>query len=112
VQPLLNLILMYTWVQVLVFVMLGEIAAYLLWLTGKNPNLGFCLFLFALLEFGFVSVAFVFAEPLPDHLAWPAVLLGNLLAATAMACYFRLLQPNIIVGREQIAWQYKGGDAL
>src|SRR5262245_61204742 len=69
----LNLILMYTWVQVLVFVMLGEIAAYLLWLTGKNPNLGFCLFLFALLEFGFVSVAFVFAEPLPDHLAWPAV---------------------------------------
>jgi len=112
VQPLLNLILMYTWVQVLVFVMLGEIAAYLFWLTGKNPNLGFCLFLFALLEFGFVGATFVFAEPLPYHLAWPAVLLGNLLAATAMACYFRLRQPNIIVRREQIAWQYKGGDAL
>ena len=46
VQLSLNLTLMYTWVHVLVFVMLGEIAAYLLFLTGKNPNLGFCLFLF------------------------------------------------------------------
>jgi len=46
VQLSLNLTLMYTWVHVLVFVMLGEIAAYLRFLTGKNPNLGFCLFLF------------------------------------------------------------------
>ena len=100
VQLSLNLTLMYTWVHVLVFVMLGEIAAYLLFLTGKNPNLGFCLFLFALLEFGFVGTVFVFAEPVLDQLAWPAVLLGNFLAAAAIACYLRLRQPNLIVGLE------------
>jgi len=96
VQLSLKLTLMYTWVHVLVFVMLGEIAAYLLLLTGKNPNLGFCVFLFALLEFGFVGTVFVFAEPVLDQLAWPAVLLGNLLAAAGMACYFRLRHPNPI----------------
>jgi hypothetical protein len=100
VQLSLNLTLMYTWVHVLAFVMLGEIAAYLLFLTGQNPNLGFCLFLFALLEFGFVGTVFVFAEPVRDQLAWPAVLVGNLLAATAMVCYFRLRQTNLIAGLE------------
>jgi len=99
-QLSLKLTLMYTWVHVLVFVMLGEIAAALLLLTGKNPNFGFCLLLFVILELGFVGTAFVFAEPVLDQLAWPAVLLRNLLAATAMACYFRLRQPNLIVGLE------------
>jgi hypothetical protein len=100
VQLSLNLTLMYTWVHVLAFVMLGEIAAYLLFLTGQNPNLGFCIFLFTLLELGFVGIVFVFAEPVLDQLAWPAVLLGNLLAAGAMVCYFRLRQTNLIAGLE------------
>lgn len=100
VQLSLNLTLMYTWVHVLAFVMLGEIAAYLLFLTGRNPNIGFCIFLFALLEFGFVGTVFVFAEPVLDQLAWSAVLLGNLLAAAAMVCYFRLRQTNLIAGLE------------
>ena len=99
-QLSLNLTLMYTWVHVLAFVMLGEIAAYLLFLTGQNPNLGFCIFLFTLLELGFVGIVFVFAEPVLDQLAWPAVMLGNLLAAAAMACYFRLRQTNLIAGLE------------
>jgi len=93
----LKLTLMYTWVHGLGFVVLGEIAAYFLLLTGKNPNLGFFLLLFVILEFGFVAVAFVFAEPVLHELAWPAVLLGNLLAAAGMACYFRLRHPNLIV---------------
>jgi hypothetical protein len=100
VQLSLNLTLMYTWVHVLAFVMLGEIAAYLLFLTGQNPNLGFCIFLFTLLELGFVGTVFVFAEPVLDQLAWPAVMLGNLLAAAAMTCYFRLRQTNLIAGLE------------
>jgi hypothetical protein len=95
VQLSLKLTLMYTWVHVLVFVVLGEIAACLLLLTGKNPNLGFCLLLFVILEFGFVGTAFVFAEPVLDQLDWPAVLLGNFLAAAAMTCYLRLRQPNL-----------------
>lgn len=96
-QDSLKLTLMYTWVHGLGFVVLGEIAAYFLLLTGKNPNLGFFLLLFVILEFGFVGIAFVFAEPVLHELAWPAVLLVNLLAAAGMACYFRLRRPNPIV---------------
>ncbi len=97
VQVSLHLTLMYTWVHALGFVVLGELAAYLLLLTGKNSNFGFFLLLFVILEFGFVGTAFVFAEPVLHELAWPAVLLENLLAAAGMACYFRLRQPNSIV---------------
>jgi hypothetical protein len=52
VQFSLKLTLMYTWVHGLVFVVLGEIAAYFLLLTGRNPNLGFFLLLFVILELG------------------------------------------------------------
>ena len=97
VQVSLKLTLMYTWVHGLGFVVLGEIAAYLLLLTGNNPNLGFFLLLLVILEFGFVGTAFVFAKPVLHELAWPAVLLGNLLAAAGMACYFRLRHPKLIV---------------
>jgi hypothetical protein len=97
VQFSLKLTLMYTWVHGVVFVVLGEVAAYFLLLTGKNPNLGFFLLLFVILEFGFVGTAFVFAKPVLHELAWPAVLLGNLLAAAGMACYFRLRDPNPII---------------
>ena len=37
------------------------------------------------------------AEPVLHELAWPAVLLGNLLAAAGMACYFRLRHPNFVI---------------
>jgi hypothetical protein len=97
VQFSLKLTLMYTWVHGLAFVVLGELAAYLLLLTGKNPNIGFFLLLFVILEFGFVGTAFVFAEPVLHELAWPSVLLGNLLAAAGMASYFRLRHPNSII---------------
>jgi len=93
----LKLTLMYSWVHGLGFVVLGEIAAYFLLWSGKNPNLGIFLLLFVILEFGFVGIAFVFAEPVLHELAWPVVLLGNLLAAAGMTCYFRLRHPNRIV---------------
>lgn len=101
VQFSLKLTLMYTWVHVLVFVVLGEIAAYLLLLTGKNPNFGFFLLLFVILEFGFVGTAFVLAKPVLDELTWPAVLLGNLLAAAGMACYFWLRHPKVLVAPQR-----------
>ncbi len=53
VQVSLRLTLMYTWVHGLVFIVLGEIAAYSLLSAGKNPNLGLSiLLLFVILEFG------------------------------------------------------------
>jgi hypothetical protein len=98
VQVSLKLSLMYTWVHGLAFVVLGEIAAYFLLLTAKRPNLRFgILLLFVILEFGFVGTAFVFAEPVLHELAWPTVLLGNLLAAAAMAVYLWLRHPNFLV---------------
>ena len=97
-QVSLKLTLMYTGVHGLVFIVLGEIAAYLLLLTAKKPNLRFgILLLFVILEFGFVGTAFVFAEPVLHELAWPVVLLGNLLAAAGMAVYFWIRYPNFII---------------
>ena len=95
IQSSLKLTLMYTWIHGLVFVALGEIAAYVLSLTGRKSDLLFFLLLFAILEFGFVGSAFVLAKPILDELTWLAVLLGNLLAAAGMACYLRLRQPKL-----------------
>ncbi len=46
-------------------------------------------------EFGFIGAAFVFAEAVLKALIWPAVLLGNLLAAAAMGGYFWHRHPNL-----------------
>ena len=100
VQVSLKLTLMYTWVHVLVFVVLGEIAACALFLTGKNPNFGFFLLLCVILEFGFVGTVFVFAEPVLHELTWPMVLFGNLLAAAGMTVYFWLRNSNFVIRPE------------
>ncbi|MEE9191256.1 MAG: hypothetical protein V3U04_01385 [Candidatus Aerophobetes bacterium] len=90
--------LMYTWVHGLVLAVIGGIASRLLGLAEQNPNLGFgILLLFVVLEFGFVGAAFVFAEPILHALAWPVILLGNLLAATAMAGYLWYRHPNLTI---------------
>ncbi len=88
---------MYTGVHGLAFIVLGVIAAYFLLLAEKKPNLRFgILLLFVILEFGFVGTAFVFAEPVLHELAWPTVLLGNLLAAAGMVGYLWLRYPNLV----------------
>jgi hypothetical protein len=90
VEVSLKLVLMYTWVHWLAFIVLGVIAAQLLSLTKKNLNLGLSIFLlFLILEFGFLGTWFVLAEPVLDELAWTTVLLGNLLAAIGMAIYLQ-----------------------
>ena len=97
VQVSLKLTLMYTGVHGLVFIVLGVIAAYFLLLAEKKPNLRFgILLLFVILEFGFVGTAVVFAEPVLHELAWPTVLLGNLLAAAGMVGYFWLRHPDLV----------------
>ena len=97
VQVSLKLTLMYTGVHGLAFIVLGVIAAYFLLLAEKKPNLRFgILLLFVILEFGFVGTAFVFAEPVLHELAWPTVLLGNLLAAAGMVGYLWLRNPNLV----------------
>ena len=92
----LEMVLSYTWVHGMVFCVIGGVAAKLLALAEQNLSLGFgILLLFVIFEFGFFVIAFIFAEPLLHALAWPAVLVGNLLAATSMAFYFWRHHPNL-----------------
>lgn len=91
----LKLALLYTWVHWLAFIVLGLIAALLLSLTKRDLSLALSiLLLFLILEFGFVGTWFILAEPVLDELSWTMVLLGNLLAATGMAIYLQLRNPN------------------
>ena len=89
---------MYTWVHGLVFAVIGGIASRLLGLAEQNPNLGFgILLLFVVLGFGFVGASFVFAEPILHALAWPVILLGNLIAAAAMTGYLWYRHPLLTI---------------
>jgi len=82
----------------LVFCLIGGVASRLLALAERNLNLGFgVLLLFVIFEFGFVGAAFIFAEPVLHALTWPAILIGNLLAAAAMAGYFWRRHPNLTI---------------
>ncbi len=94
----LEMVLLYTWVHGLAFCVIGGLAAKLLALAEGNLNVGFGILLFfVIFEFGFVATAFIFAEPILQVLAWPTVLVGNLLAAVAMATYFWRRHPNMII---------------
>lgn len=84
-----EMVLVYTWVHGMLFCAIGGLGSKLLELAERNVNAGFgILLLFVIFEFGFVGAAFLFAEPILHALTWPAVLIGNLLAAAAMAAYF------------------------
>lgn len=85
-EPSLELVAGFTWVHYLVFMLIGVGAARLMALAERNPMLGFGIVLFfAVFEFGFLLASMVFAEGVLQRLAWPAVLVGNLLAAAGMA---------------------------
>jgi hypothetical protein len=84
-----EMVVVYTWVHCLAFCVVGGVASRLLALAERNVNFGFGILLFfVIFEFGFVGAAFLFAEPILHALTWPAVLMGNLLAAAAMGLYF------------------------
>jgi hypothetical protein len=92
----MEFVVFYSWIHVLVFCVIGGVAAKLLSLAERDLHFGFgILLLFVIFEFGFVAVAMVFAEPILQTLAWPAVLVGNLLAAGAIALYFWRHHPTL-----------------
>lgn len=94
----LEMVLMYTWVHGLAFCVIGGAASWLLRLAEENPHIGFgILLLFVVLEFGFLIAVSVFAQPVLGALAWPAVLVGNLLAAVGMGTYLWRRHPNLTI---------------
>jgi hypothetical protein len=93
-----EMVVIYTWVHALAFCVIGGLASKLLALAEGNLNLGFgILLLFVIFAFVFFGAVFIFAEPILHALAWPAVLVGNLLAAIAMAAYFWRHHPNLTI---------------
>jgi hypothetical protein len=93
-----EMVLIYTWVHGLAFCVIGGVASKLLELAERNVNLGFGILLFfVIFEFGFAVSALVFAEPILHALAWPAVLMGNFLAAAVMGLYFWRHHPNLSI---------------
>src|SRR5262249_30674613 len=74
-----EVVLTFTWVHVLVFLVIGIAAARLIALAERNPSFGFgIVLLFVFFEFGFLLACTLFAEPVLQTLAWPEVLIGNL----------------------------------
>jgi hypothetical protein len=94
----MELVVFFTFVHVLVFFLIGWIASHLLALAAANPNTGFGVaLLFVVFEFGFIAVCMLFAQPVLQALAWPAVLVGNLLAAGAVAVTLWRLHPRLTI---------------
>jgi hypothetical protein len=91
-----EMVMAFTWVHGLIFAAIGGVAARLLAFAEHTANVGFgIVLLFVIFEFGFVAVTMVLAENALQALAWPAVLVGNLLAAGVMGTYFRRQHPNL-----------------
>lgn len=94
----MEMVWMFTWVHGLLFVALGGVASWLLFLAERNPSYGFgILLLFVVFQFGFFVVAMLFAASVLHAIAWPAVLVANLLASAAMAAYFWRRHPTLNV---------------
>jgi hypothetical protein len=93
-----DIVVLFPWVHVLVFVVIGGAAAWLVRLAGRDPNYGFgILLLLVVFEFGFIGISLAFAEAILHVLAWPTILVGNLLAAAAMAWYFWRRHPHLTI---------------
>jgi hypothetical protein len=93
-----EMVLSFTWVHVLAFMLIGVAASRLLGLAEREPNFGFgIVLLFVVFEFGFVLVCMVFAEPVLRALTWREVLVGNLLAAAAMTAVFWRRHPRLAI---------------
>jgi hypothetical protein len=93
-----EMVLSFTWVHVLAFVIIGVVASRLLGLAEQNPSFGFgILLLFVVFECGFLLACMLFAEPVLQTLTWPEVLVGNLLAAAAMAAVFWRRHPHLAI---------------
>jgi hypothetical protein len=96
------LVLQYTVVHGLVFILFGWAAAGLLALADREPRLLFIFFmLFCCFEVFFVALIAVLAEWLFDTIAWWTILTANLLAAVAMLGY--LFRGHRVAWREFLA---------
>lgn len=91
-----QMVFLFTWVHTLLFAAIGGVAARLLDFAEHTRNVGFgIVLLFVFFEFGFVAASTIFAEDVVSSIAWPAVVVGNVLAAAAMGVYFWKRHPKL-----------------
>jgi len=84
-----EMVVSFTWIHMLIFLIVGMGAARLLELAEQDSHVGFgILLLFFIVESGFVVACMLFAEPVLQALTWPAIAIGNLLASLAMGAVF------------------------
>jgi hypothetical protein len=89
VKVTLPLVLGYTVLHFLAFVVFGVAAAVLIMAAEWEPLAALAVFvLFAIFEVFFVGFATLLDVALLDTLGWWKIVLGNILALTAMAAYF------------------------
>jgi hypothetical protein len=90
------MVVLFTLVHGLIFVITGQIAARLVRLAEKNANYGFGVVLFLVFFLsGFFFVSIVFEAELLRALTWPAVLAGNVFAVAAMTMYLARRHPGL-----------------
>ena len=88
-DPSFEMVVGFTWVHMLLFVIVGMVAARLMELAEHDSHVGFgIVLLFCIFEFVFIAACTIFAEPILAELTMPAILVGNLLAAGAMGLVF------------------------
>ncbi len=89
-------VIAYTMLHVLLFTLVGMIAAALAAMVDKFPSTLFLIiFFFAVFEVGFYIVVATMAAPLLGRLAWSNVAVGNLIAALGMGYYLWTVHPHI-----------------
>jgi hypothetical protein len=83
--PSFEMVVGFTWIHMLLFLMVGMAAGRLMELAEHDSHVGFGVVLFAcIFEAGFIVACTLFAEPVLRELTIPAILVGNLFAAAAM----------------------------
>jgi hypothetical protein len=93
-----EMVLTFTWIHLLAFLVIGLAASKLIHEAERDPDLGFgILLLFVVFEFGFIAVFSVLAGEVLHALSWPAIVVGNLLAASAMALTFWRRHPRLLI---------------
>ena len=96
--PSFEMVVTFTWIHMLLFVLFGMAAAHLLARAESDSHLGFgVLLLFFIFESGFIVACMLFAEPVLQALTWPAIAIGNLLAALAMGWVFWRAHRSILI---------------
>lgn len=93
-----EMVVNFTWMHVLAFLVIGLAASKLLHAAERDADVGFgILLLFVVFEFGFIAVFSMLAGEVLHAISWPAIIVGNLLAAAAMALTFWRRHPRLVI---------------